>query len=77
MFFQTGSYDRLQGGFDLGGPLDKDGHFLGRVVGLVRDSDTQLDFAKDKRLYFAPSSTWRPNIDTSFTILANVQRDSG
>lgn len=77
VFFQTGSFDRLQGGFDLSGPLDKDGQFLGRVVGLVRDSGTQLDFAKDNRLYFAPSFTWRPNIDTSFTILANVKRDTG
>jgi iron complex outermembrane receptor protein len=74
---QTGSYDRLQGAFDIGGPLDKDRQFLYRLTGLIRDSDTQVDFTKDKRLFIAPAFTWRPNVDTTFTVLANYGEDKG
>ena len=33
-------FDRFQGAFDIGGPIDKNGEFLYRIVGLARDSNT-------------------------------------
>jgi iron complex outermembrane receptor protein len=64
---QYGSFDRLQGAFDLSGPLDQDRKFLYRVVGVARDTDKAIDFNHESRLFIAPSFTWAPNVDTSFT----------
>lgn len=69
-----GSFDRFQGAFDIGGPIDKKGEFLYRIVGLGRDSNTQTDFVQDNKLFIAPSFTWRPTQDTSFTILSQYQK---
>ena len=41
----------------------------------MRDSDTQVDHAKDERQFIAPSLTWLPNEDTSFTLLTEYQHD--
>jgi len=71
---QYGSFDRFQGAFDFGGPIDKDGHFLYRMVGLARDADSQIDYQQDNKLFLAPSFTWRPNIDTTLTVQANLQK---
>jgi iron complex outermembrane receptor protein len=72
---QGGSYDRVQGAFDFSGPVDQDGKLLYRFVGLRRDSGTQVDGADDNRTYLAPSLTFRPTADTSFTLLAQYQKD--
>lgn len=69
-----GSFNRIQGAFDIGGPIDKSGEFLYRVVGLARQSDTQTDFMQDNKLFIAPSLTWRPTRDTSFTIISHYQK---
>lgn len=69
-----GSFNRIQGAFDIGGPSDKSGEFLYRVVGLARQSDTQTDFMQDNKLFIAPSLTWRPTMDTSFTIISHYQK---
>ena len=69
-----GSYDRFQGAFDIGGPVDKNGEVLYRIVGLARQSDTQTNFVQDNKLFIAPSLTWRPSIDTSFTLLSHYQK---
>ncbi len=70
VMFQTGNYNRMQGQFDLGGPIDPDGVFSYRLTGLFRDSDTQLIGVKDNRDYIAPAFTWRPDNATSFTVLS-------
>ncbi|MGC5703072.1 TonB-dependent siderophore receptor [Pseudomonas sp. NFXW11] len=72
---QGGSFDRAQGQFDFSGPLDDEGQFLYRLVGLERDSGTQFDHIKDDKQYFAPSFTWKPNDDTSLTLLADYTQD--
>jgi len=72
---QTGSYDRIQGAFDLGGSIDKDGQFLYRVTGLARSTDTQVDHTKERRFNIAPALTWRPNDDTSLTLLTSYLHD--
>ncbi|MET3225200.1 outer membrane receptor protein involved in Fe transport [Bradyrhizobium japonicum] len=70
-----GSFNRYQGQFDMGGPANKDGTVLWRLTGVVRDGETQVDFTKDNRVFIAPAITFRPNEDTTITILANYQRD--
>jgi len=68
-----GSSDRYQGAFDIGGPADAAGQWLYRLVGLFRQSNTDVNFVQDNRIFIAPSLTWRPSIDTSFTILSHYQ----
>jgi iron complex outermembrane recepter protein len=70
----VGSFERFQGAFDIGGPIDKNKEFLYRIVGLARDSNSQTDFVQDNKLFIAPSFTWRPTLDTSFTILSQYQK---
>jgi iron complex outermembrane receptor protein len=72
---QTGSFERMQGAFDVSGPVDGNRQFLFRLVGLARDSNTFVDRNEEQRYFIAPSFTWQPNLDTSFTILASAQRD--
>lgn len=72
---QLGSQDRLQGGFDLSGPVDKAGRVLYRLTGLARDAETTTDFVKDNRLFLAPAVTLQPNERTSLTLLAHYQYD--
>lgn len=74
---QGGSYDLKQLGFDFGGPIDDQGVFSYRLTGLVKDSGTQVDHVQNNRNFIAPAFTWRPNDDTSLTVLANYQRDWG
>ncbi|KMO37965.1 TonB-dependent receptor [Methylobacterium variabile] len=70
VWLQRGNYDRYQGNFDLGGPVEgSDGQLLYRVTGLVRQSSTFLPGSIDDRAYIAPALTWRPSADTSFTLL--------
>lgn len=59
--------------FDFGGPATKDGTWLYRLTGVVHDSQTQVDHVDNKRYYLAPAITYAPSMDTTFTVLANVQ----
>lgn len=72
---QYGSFDRKQLAADLTGPMNADGEWLYRVVGLWRESDTQVDHATDDRVLFSPSFTWQPNDAFSWTVLATYQHD--
>lgn len=48
-----------------------------RFTALGRLADGEQDFTGDDRLYIAPSLTWAPDEDTSFTLLGSLQRDTG
>lgn len=74
---QYGSFNRKQLAFDITGPATEDGKLLYRVVGLNRDSETQVDHVDDDGFIISPSFTWRPTDDTSFTVLFNRQRNTG
>src|SRR5262249_40593980 len=74
---QSGSFNRKQVMFDFSGPIDAAQTWLYRVVGLARDSGTQIDFQQDNQYYIALSLTWRPSKDTSFTILTSASQYSG
>lgn len=71
----AGNNDYYQGKFDFGGHLDPAGTALFRMVGVVRDADTQQNFVQDDRLYLAPSFTFRPDAQTTWTVLAHYQDD--
>jgi iron complex outermembrane receptor protein len=73
--FVTGNRDRFQGMFDVGGPIDKEGRVLYRVTGIARTSDAQVDQVGDQRIAIAPSLIWRPNDDTTFTVLTSYLQD--
>lgn len=77
VFVEYGSFDRKQVGVDLTGPIDPNGNFLYRFVGIGRDSGTMVDFTDDDSFVLNPSFTWSPTDDTSFTVLANWQKDRG
>lgn len=70
---EIGTFDRYSGAFDVGGLIGTDLSF--RLTGLARQSGTQTDDVDDNRYFFAPALTWKPADDTSFTILASIQRD--
>jgi iron complex outermembrane receptor protein len=73
---QYGSFDRKQLQMDSTGKLTKDGEWLYRFVGVLRDSDSQTDYVPNDRILLAPSLTWRPTNDISWTVLGNYQKDS-
>jgi iron complex outermembrane receptor protein len=71
-----GSEKRREVGFDVGGALDKDAHYLARLTGAIREGQAQVpyfsNFIPDDRYFIAPAFTWRPSEDTKLTILADV-----
>jgi iron complex outermembrane receptor protein len=70
-----GSFNRRQIGADFGGPLGTDGTLRYRVTGLYRKSDTQVKFVPDDRWFIAPGLTWIPSTQTTWTLLADYQKD--
>lgn len=74
---EAGSYDRFQQQFDISGPLDADQTLLYRLVGINRNAGTQVDFQPDDHRFLAPSFTWKPDEDTSFTLLGQYSKDNG
>ncbi len=73
--FEAGSYDRLQGELDVSGAMNDAKTVAYRVTGLVRDSDTQVDYVPDNRIYVAPALTWKPSDNTTVTFLSHYQKD--
>ena len=72
---QFGSFERKQVQIDSTGKLTKDGEWLYRFVGVFRDSNYQTDYVKDDRIVLAPSLTWRPTKNTTWTVLGTYQKD--
>jgi len=71
----AGSYGRLQAQGYSSGPLTADGKWLYGITGLLRDSDTNVDHTEDDRIFVAPTLTFRPDDNTSLTLLTYYQRD--
>ncbi|MEM1106099.1 MAG: TonB-dependent siderophore receptor [Pseudomonadota bacterium] len=55
----AGSFDRFEGAGDFNFDISGDGRLTARIVGLVRDSDTQVDFVEDDAVVIAPSLTYQ------------------
>ncbi|CAM3879399.1 iron complex outermembrane recepter protein [Pseudomonas synxantha] len=72
---QTGSRGREQIATDHSGPIDDQGIWSYRITALTKKADTQINHTQEQRVAVAPSLTWRPNDDTSLTLLASYQKD--
>ncbi|WP_407178757.1 TonB-dependent siderophore receptor [Bradyrhizobium sp. STM 3562] len=72
--FLADSWGRAQTNFDIGGG-DPKGDVMYRIAGTLHGGGTQVDFVDDFRGAIAPSLTWRPDLDTTFTFLSGYQRD--
>jgi len=73
----AGSYNRVNGAFDSSGPLDEQGEFAYRLIGLANKGNEQVDHTHSERTLLAPSLSWTPNEATSLTLLAQIQHDEG
>ncbi len=65
--------------FDFGGPVPlktDNGQLFYRLVGQVQAGGTQTDYIKDDNYFIAPSLTWKPDADTSFTLLASASKST-
>ena len=64
-------------GFDVGGPVatnSENRKLFYRLVGQVQNGGTQVNFTPDNNYFVAPSVTWKPDADTSFTVLASASK---
>lgn len=68
------SWGMVQTNFDVGG-VDPKNNLMYRIAGTLHDGGTQVDFVNDFRGAIAPSFTWKPDADTTFTLLSGYQRD--
>ncbi len=68
-----GTFDRTQVNVDLNGALTDDGQWLGRVVGVYRDSDTQVNYVEDNTKVFMPSVSFMPSDSTTLTLIGLFQ----
>ena len=68
---EFGSFDRAELAVDITRPTaGADENLRYRLVGLYRDSDTQVDYADDDTLVLMPSVTFAPSDESSFTVIA-------
>lgn len=82
-YIETGvnNFGNAYVGFDVGGPVamqaqdgKQDGKLFYRVVGQVQNGNTQVNFTPDNNYFIAPSFTWKPDADTTFTVLASASK---
>jgi iron complex outermembrane receptor protein len=62
-------------GFDINTPIKLapgNGELYTRIVGQVQNGGTQTDFTPNNNYFIAPSVTWKPDVDTTLTILASA-----
>ena len=73
--FQAGSFGRVQGNFDVGGPIEGSGGTMAyRLTGVRREAGTYIGLGtNDDQLNIAPAFTWKPSADTTFTFLSEFQ----
>ncbi|PYE86479.1 iron complex outermembrane receptor protein [Phyllobacterium leguminum] len=73
---QGGSFETYGTYFDFGGPLAGSPDFAYRLTGVARKGGEQTDFLDNDRYFIAPALTWKPDEDTSLTILTSLQHDN-
>lgn len=72
----AGSHDRLQASVDAGFDLSDDGRWTARIVGLARESETQVNLVDDDAIVLAPSISYE-NDTTKLSALVNFTRREG
>lgn len=72
------NYGNAYGYFDIGGPVSnaKDNTLYYRLDGLLQNGGTQLNFVDDNKRFIAPSVSWRPDRDTTLTVLGSFEKDN-
>ncbi|MFH1558602.1 MAG: TonB-dependent siderophore receptor [Pseudomonadota bacterium] len=76
VFVQGGYPNRVDAGFDVGGPLNADGTLLYRVAGIGFSRDNQMtESPASQRWGIAPSVTIKPDESTKLTIWGAYQND--
>ncbi len=73
---QYGTIGRKQAAFDFGGPVGESDELFYRVVGLVREGESNYDIADDRYL-LQPSFTWEPTDSTKITVYGLAQKSEG
>jgi iron complex outermembrane receptor protein len=73
---EGGNFNRKEARFDMSGAAPENASLLFRLTGLLRDSDSQVDFARNDRKYIAPALTWQPSANTRLTLLTHYQQES-
>jgi iron complex outermembrane receptor protein len=68
-----GTHDRKEAVADITGPISDT--LAVRLVGVVRDSDSRMDFTPNDRVLVQPAITWRPSNRTDITAIGIYQRD--
>jgi iron complex outermembrane receptor protein len=77
--FGINNYGNGYMNFDVGGPVAIDpskGQLFMRLLGTLKGGGTQTDFVNDDSYFIAPSVTYKPDVDTSITILTQASRDN-
>lgn len=72
---QFGNDARKQIAFDTTGPLTKDGVWSYRLIGNLREADSQLHYAVNDHRLLQPALRWQPTADTRWTLIGNLQTD--
>jgi len=72
---EFGNNKHLRGTADFSGPFDAEGKYLYRFTAVGLSEDGQIRMTENERVAIAPSFTWRPDTDTSLTLLGLYQRD--
>lgn len=71
----VGNRNRLEGAFDISGPIDENGVMAFRVTGLARGMDTQFDHVREQRFAIAPSLAIHFTPNTHLLLQAYLQHD--
>ncbi len=71
----VGAPGRAEAAFDFTGPVKGAEHLKYRVVGLGRYQESNIDFAKTERWFFAPSLEWDISNKTKLNVYAGYLRD--
>jgi len=70
------SFRNFRGAFDIGGPVEpKNGTLFYRLTGDFNDGGTQVNYDNDRHIFIAPALTWRPDGETSLTLLGQYVND--
>lgn len=75
---QGGNFDRIQGGAEASGPLNRSATLLYQINGIARSSHTYVYGAKDDRYTLNPVLTWRPTTNSSLSLFGKfLHNDMG
>jgi iron complex outermembrane receptor protein len=72
---QSGTNNQFSGALDLGGPVNEDKKLLFRLTARTTKEDLYMDHSSSERYFIAPALTWKPNANTSLTLLTHFQKE--